>query len=176
MSWTTRAGRFLSFMWKSGTTGVQGLDEDTAQSAVESAIERLKGSYPELAGAKKAIVRYEIHLAHSQTFRSPLENFDSSKPHPTAKADGRIDPLHANFQITNANNQPITSAHSYANPLGGRYVWFSKPKYNNGQEAKQHFPQNPASKKTDDGKDTTGQRGAGQGAGRGAGRGTRTTG
>lgn len=40
--------------------GVQGLDENTAQSAVESAIDALKGSYPELADAKKAIVRYEL--------------------------------------------------------------------------------------------------------------------
>lgn len=60
MSWTTRAGRFLSFMWKSGTTGVQGLDENTAQSAIESTIDALKGSHPELANAKKAIVRYEL--------------------------------------------------------------------------------------------------------------------
>lgn len=49
----------MSFMWKSGTTGVQGLDENTAQNAVENAIDALKGSYPELADAKKAIVRYE---------------------------------------------------------------------------------------------------------------------
>jgi hypothetical protein len=68
MSWTTRAGRFLSFMWKSGTTGVQGFDENTAQSAVESAIDGLKGSYPELANAKKAIVRYQLHLAPSRIF------------------------------------------------------------------------------------------------------------
>lgn len=58
MSWTTRAG---------GTTGVSGLDENTAQRAVESAIDSLKGSYPELAGAKKAIVRYELCMAPSQT-------------------------------------------------------------------------------------------------------------
>lgn len=61
MSWTTRAGRFLSFIWKSGTTGVQGLDETTIQSAVENAIENLQSSHPELAGAKKAMVRSEPH-------------------------------------------------------------------------------------------------------------------
>ena len=60
MSWTTRAGRFLSFMWKSGTTGVSGLDEPTMQGAVESAIDSIKGSHPELNAAKRAIVRYEL--------------------------------------------------------------------------------------------------------------------
>ena len=59
MSWTKRAGRFLSFMWKSGTTGSQSLDENAAQSAVESAIDALRDSNPELANAKKAIVRYK---------------------------------------------------------------------------------------------------------------------
>ena len=49
-------------MWKSGTTGLQGLDENTAQSAVESAIDSLKGSHPELSNATKAIVRYELHF------------------------------------------------------------------------------------------------------------------
>ncbi len=61
--WTIRAGRFLSFMWKSGTIGVSGLDENNAQKVVESAIDSLKGSYAELAGAKKAIVRCELCMA-----------------------------------------------------------------------------------------------------------------
>lgn len=54
-------------MWKSGTTGVSGLDDNTIQSAVESAVDTLKGSHPELAGAKNAIVRYELCMAPSQT-------------------------------------------------------------------------------------------------------------
>ncbi|MCJ1261252.1 hypothetical protein MMC22_001116, partial [Lobaria immixta] len=67
-----------------------------------------------------------------------------SRPHSTPKADGKIDPLHVNFQIIDANDQVITSAHFYASPLGGQYIWFSKSKYNNGQEARHHFPQDPA--------------------------------
>jgi hypothetical protein len=71
MSWTTRAGRFLSFMWRSGTTGVQDFDENAAQRAVESAIDNIKGSYPELAFAQKAIVRYEPcrELIERSTYR-----------------------------------------------------------------------------------------------------------
>lgn len=60
MSWTTRTGRFLSFLWKSGTTDVQGPDEKTAQIAVENALDSLKSSHPELSNAKKAIVRYQL--------------------------------------------------------------------------------------------------------------------
>lgn len=97
-------------------------------------------------------MRYELCMAPHKLC-SQLSNVNRSKPYPTPKTDGRIDPFHANFQNTDANNQPITSAHSYANPHGGRYVWFSKPKYNNGQEVKQYFPQDPAAKKTDDEKE-----------------------
>jgi hypothetical protein len=68
MFWTTRAGRFLSFIWKSNTTRVQDFDENTTQSAIESAIDDLKDSYLELANAKKAIVRYQLHLAPSRIF------------------------------------------------------------------------------------------------------------
>lgn len=134
------------------------VDETATQSAVEGAVDTLKGSYPELAGAKNAIVRYE--LWPWLDYKLYLQSGHRSKPHPTPKKDGRVDPLHANFQITDANNKTITSAHAYAVPLGGKYVWFSKPKYNNGQEAQQYFPQNPA-KKTGDGKDVPGQQSGG---------------
>ncbi|MCJ1261253.1 hypothetical protein MMC22_001117, partial [Lobaria immixta] len=55
MSWTTKAGRFLSFMWKAGTTGVHGLNENTSQNALEGVIDSIKGSFPELRNAKTAI-------------------------------------------------------------------------------------------------------------------------
>ncbi len=68
MFWITRANRFLSFMWKLNTTKVQNFDENIAQSAIENAIDDLKGSYLELANAKKAIVRYQLHLAPLRIF------------------------------------------------------------------------------------------------------------
>lgn len=57
MSWTTRIGRFLTFSWRSGTTGVPGINEAAAQDAVEQAINNMKVTYPELAEAKKAMVK-----------------------------------------------------------------------------------------------------------------------
>lgn len=75
MSWTTRARRFWSMVWKSGTTAVQGSDENTAQCAAESALERLKGSHPELASARKATVRYKLNLAPARSLRSSLNKF-----------------------------------------------------------------------------------------------------
>lgn len=63
MSWITRTGRFLTFLWKSGTTGVQGVNEAAAQDAVEAAISNMKESYPELALAKKAEVKYWVSWA-----------------------------------------------------------------------------------------------------------------
>ncbi|PYH35151.1 uncharacterized protein BO87DRAFT_415363 [Aspergillus neoniger CBS 115656] len=117
MSKTAR--RFLSFFWRSGTKGVQGINDAAAQEAVEKAIENKKDSFPELSKATKASVE--------------------SRPHSTPKADGRTDPLHANFRITSDDNRPITSAHYYPTPLGGKNVWFSKPKYNDGQQANEHF-------------------------------------
>lgn len=56
-------------MWKSGTTAVQGSDENTAQGAAESALERLKGSHPELTSARKATVRYKMNLAPARSLR-----------------------------------------------------------------------------------------------------------
>jgi hypothetical protein len=58
MSWIIKAGRFLTFRWRSGTTGVEGISEAAAQDAVELAINNMKGTYPELAQAKNAAVRY----------------------------------------------------------------------------------------------------------------------
>lgn len=55
MSWITKAGRFLSFMWKSGTTEIQDLDENIVQNAMKSAIDSLKNSYSKLANAKKQL-------------------------------------------------------------------------------------------------------------------------
>lgn len=124
-TWITRVGRFLSFSWRSGTTGT--VDEAAAETALENALQGLKSSFPELKNAKNAKV--------------------NSKPHPTSKADGRIDPLHVSFKITDDKDQPITSAHAYLLPLGGRKIWFSKPKYNNNQTANQHFPPDPDFKK-----------------------------
>ncbi|GIJ86948.1 hypothetical protein Asppvi_005847 [Aspergillus pseudoviridinutans] len=120
MSWVTRVGRFLTFSWKSGTTGVQGINETSAQTAVEEAVVKLKGSFPELGKAKNAKVM--------------------SRPHSTPKADGRKDPLHANFEITSEEGQRITSVHYYPNPLGGKNVWFSRPKYNDGKKVNDYFP------------------------------------
>lgn len=77
-----------------------------------------------------------------------LFNNHSSKPHSTPKADGRRDPLHAKLRITEDRNRPITSAHAYAKPLGDRLVWFSRFKFNLGQEAKQHFPHDPEAERT----------------------------
>ena len=58
MAWITKVGRFLSFSWKSGTTGAQGINETAAQEAVEAAINNIKGTYPELGQAKRAEVKY----------------------------------------------------------------------------------------------------------------------
>ncbi|PYI05930.1 hypothetical protein BO78DRAFT_397784 [Aspergillus sclerotiicarbonarius CBS 121057] len=127
MGWITKAGRFINFFWKSGTTGVQGINEAAAQEAVEAAINNMKGSYPELGQAKRAEV--------------------NSRPHSTPKADGRRDPLHANFRITTEDGRPVTSAHYYPNPLGGEQVWFSKPKYNGGKQASEYFPDEGQSSK-----------------------------
>ncbi|KAL2859980.1 uncharacterized protein BJX67DRAFT_375910 [Aspergillus lucknowensis] len=129
MSWITKAGRILTFYWKSGTTGVQGINESAAQDAVEAAINNMKGSFPELGQAKNAKVE--------------------SRPHSTPKADGRRDPLHANFRITSDDGQPVTSAHYYPSPLGGKQVWFSKPKYNEGKQANEYFPEDIQSGKDD---------------------------
>jgi hypothetical protein len=60
MSWVTRVGRFLTFSWKSGTTGVQGINEVSAQTAVEEALLKMKGSFPELEQAKNAKVVYSL--------------------------------------------------------------------------------------------------------------------
>lgn len=97
MFWTTRAGCFLSFMWKLNTTDVQDLNKNTAQSVVKSVINGLKSSHLKLVNVKKAIMRYKLHLTFSQTFCSLLNNLNRLKPHFTAKVNGRIDLLHVNF-------------------------------------------------------------------------------
>ena len=55
MCLVSRTGRFLTFIWKPGTSA--GFCECKAQMALEDAIERLRRSYPELNCANKAIVR-----------------------------------------------------------------------------------------------------------------------
>lgn len=72
MSWITKTGRFLSFRWKAGTTGVQGLNESATESTLERAIDSLKGSFPELNDAKIATVEYDQCL-------SPFQSLLSSK-------------------------------------------------------------------------------------------------
>jgi hypothetical protein len=50
-------------------------------------------------------------------------------------------PLHANFQIMGDDGRPLTSTHYYPSPLEGKQVWFSKPKYNDGKQVNEYFPE-----------------------------------
>ncbi|KAL9633828.1 MAG: hypothetical protein Q9164_004462 [Protoblastenia rupestris] len=120
-TWVQRVGRRLTFLWKKNTTEVPGVTLPAAENEMEKALEEVKKQFPkDFAGASKATVDL-FYMAKDLK-------------------DGRLDPLHVNFNFHEINQR----AHYYPEALGGRHVWWSKAKYNNGEIVNDHFSPNPA--------------------------------